>query len=66
MPINNYIYQVFVAKPHIVFVERFISTNNILKSSDRQSLFVELGNGFLIANFDMLLLTSLWLNILSC
>lgn len=65
MPINNYIYQV-LAKPHIVFVERFISTNNILKSSDCQSLFVELGNGFLIANFDMLLLTSLWLNILSC
>jgi hypothetical protein len=48
-----------VAKPHSADVERLISTSNILKSSDRQSLIVETENEYLFVHFNMPPLT-LW------
>jgi len=48
-----------VTKPHSADVERLISTSNILKSSDRQSLIVETENEYLFVHFNMPPLT-LW------
>jgi len=51
--------RVLVAKPHSADVERLISTSNILKSSNRQSLKVETENEYLFVHFNMPLIT-LW------
>jgi len=44
---------VLVAKPHSADVEHLISTSNILKPSDRQSLIVETENEYLFVHFNM-------------
>uniref|UniRef100_A0A2S2R0M5 Uncharacterized protein n=1 Tax=Sipha flava TaxID=143950 RepID=A0A2S2R0M5_9HEMI len=45
--------RILVAKPHSTDVERLISTSNILKSSDRQSLLVETEYEYLFIHFNM-------------
>ncbi|KAF0753973.1 E3 SUMO-protein ligase KIAA1586-like [Aphis craccivora] len=49
----NILARILVAKPHSADVERLISTSNILKSIDRQSLSVETENQFLYVHLNM-------------
>ena len=51
--------RVLAAKLHSAYEERVISTSNILKSADRQNLFVELENEYLFVHFNIPPL-SLW------